>query len=221
MGYVCGGYKLRGTAVCRQNFLSEDVLGEAVFGAIENELLQYDKDGTVSLAKTRLLNLPKMIYENRDSLQKQIVQLDGRLNNLMDCITPLNKDIITERMMTIRREKEKLEGQLISASKVIVEVTDSVRTTSRLAELAKDFKGLWKMATFEEKREFLSFMVDSVDVLVKKEKARIFLSHNYLLNQTLTEGENGEFFLLDGRGGPRQSKRKYIDVLLVSRRLAA
>jgi hypothetical protein len=133
--------------------------------------------------------------------------VEGRLDNLLECIKPENKDIITEKMVALRNERDKLRPELDDTVVLQKKAIASTKLVGRLVKLAGDMRELWSVATLSEKKEFLSLMVDSISIHPKGKKAEIRLSSKYLEMKKLSGPSEPESFLLDGRGDMHQSSR--------------
>ena len=122
------------------------------------------------------------------------------LEELLDCITPENKDLISEKMVSLRKERDKLKQELGNTAEIDEKAVTSSKTVGRLLDLAREFRSLWKAATLSERKEFLSLLIDSVSIHPERKMAEIRMTYNYAQTKDLANRENGEFFLLDGRG---------------------
>lgn len=47
VGYICGGYKLRGRSTCQEWFLPEDIIEETVFEALDKEVQTLNLSGAI------------------------------------------------------------------------------------------------------------------------------------------------------------------------------
>jgi DNA invertase Pin-like site-specific DNA recombinase len=205
LGYICGGYKLRGKETCNNCFLPADIIEPAVFKALEKEVKTLDLSNVIGRANGELTNVPAAANRQREELRRELAKVDERLDELVECITPENKEIISEKMVTLRKEKERLQSLLNDTREIEKKVIASGEVVTRLVKLASELKELWAVATVAEKKEFISFMVESISIYSKRKTAQILLSHNYLETKKLATPQNAASFLIDGRGDTNQS----------------
>ncbi len=115
-------------------------------------------------------------------------------------MTSEKKEIVSAKMVALQDEKARLSRELEDVR--AAPVGPPPETVRRLLELARDFGALWKQATVDEKREFLSAVVDRVAVHPDRKKARLYLSGNFLRVKELQHTRDGRLCLSDGRGEP-------------------
>ena len=199
-GYICGGYKLRGKHTCQDWFLPSDVIEPAVLDALDREVRSLELSGAVGRAGEELGNAPAATERRREDLRRQLVQVEGRLEELLDCITPENKDLISEKMVALREERDRLKAELDDTAVVEAKAVASTKLVGRLVKLASELRELWSVATLAEKKEFVSLLTNSISIHPKRKTASIRLNSNYLEAKELTAPEGAESFLIDGRG---------------------
>jgi len=132
------------------------VIEAAVFAALEREVNTLDLSGAIGRAGEELGNVPTMAERKRDEIKRELGKVEERLNTLLECITPENKEIISEKMVALRRQRDNLKGEIESAGRVEAQVVESNlpapwRTTprqagklaGRLVELSGKLKELW------------------------------------------------------------------------------
>ena len=199
-GYVCGGYKLKGRHVCKDWFIPSDIIEPAVIDALEREVKTIDMSAAIGKAGEQLGNAPAMAERHRQEIRSKLTDIEKRLEELLDCITPENKDLISEKMVSLRKERDKLKQELGNTAEIDEKAVTSSKTVGGLLDLAREFRSLWKAATLSERKEFLSLLIDSVSIHPERKMAEIRMTYNYAQTKDLANRENGEFFLLDGRG---------------------
>ncbi|MHC4740342.1 MAG: recombinase family protein [Planctomycetota bacterium] len=179
-GYVCGGYKLRGKHTCQNWFLPSEIIEPAVLKILDQEVKTLEVSGIVSRANEELGNAPVLAQRRREELTREICRVEERLETLLDCITPENKDIITEKMVALREERDRLKAELDNTSAIEKQAIASTKLVGRLVKLASELKELWSVATLAEKKEFVSLLINSISIKPKRKTAHILLSSNYL-----------------------------------------
>ena len=199
-GYICGGYKLRGKHTCCDWFLPSDVIEPVVFDALDKEVLTIDISTAIGKAGDDLGNAPVYAECRSEELVRRLATVESRLDELLECIKPENKDIITEKMVSLKNERDKLRSELDDTAILQKKAIASTRLVGRLMKLAGDLRELWSVATLSEKKEFVSLMVDSISIHPKGKKAEIRLSSDYQEAKENLPVKKACGFLRDGRG---------------------
>ena len=199
-GYVCGGFKLRGKHTCKENFLPSEVIEPAVFEALDAEVRTLEISGAVDRAGRDLGNAPALAQRKKDDLRRRLCEVETRLEELLDCITPENRDLISEKMVALRSERDKLKADLEDSAAIEARAVTSTKLAGRLVRLATEMRELWNVATLAEKKEFVACMVESISIHPRRRTASIWLSPKYLEMKRLAAPEGAASFLLDGRG---------------------
>jgi DNA invertase Pin-like site-specific DNA recombinase len=206
-GYMCGGYKLHGKHVCKSWFMPSDIIEPAIFKALEDEIRTIDMSAAIGKAGEQLGNAPAMVRHHRDEYKRKLAGVEKRLDELLDCITPANKDLISEKMVALTKERDRLKAELGNTAEIEEKAVASTKLVGRLMELAKEFRELWGVATLAEKKEFLSLLTTSISIYPERKMAEISLSHNYCTAKHLLNHQNAQFVLSDGRGDTKQAER--------------
>ncbi len=199
-GYVCGGFKLRGKHTCKENFLPSEVIEPAVFKALDAEVKTLEVSGAVDRAGRDLGNAPAIAQRKKDDLRRRLCEVETRLEELLDCITPENRDLISEKMVALRSERDKLKADLEDSAAIEARAVTSTKLAGRLVRLATEMRELWNVATLAEKKEFVACMVESISIHPRRKTASIWLSPKYLEMKRLAAPEGAASFLIDGRG---------------------
>jgi len=113
IGYVCGGYKLHGKSTCHNLFLPADIIEETVFEALEKEVRSLDLSGVIGRAGEELTHAPKIADQRRGEIKAELARVEARLETLLECITPENKEIISEKMVALQEERDRLNAELL------------------------------------------------------------------------------------------------------------
>lgn len=199
-GYICGGYKLRGKHTCCDWFLPSDVIEPVVFEALDKEVRMIDISNAIGKAVEELGDAPAFAERKRNELTRKLCEIEEKLDNLLECIKPENKNIITEKMVALRAERDRIRNEIDDTAILQKKAIASTKLVGRLVKLAGELRELWAVATLSEKKEFVSLMVDSISIHPKGKKAEIKLSRNYLETMENLPVKKAGSFLLDGRG---------------------
>lgn len=172
----------------------------AVFDALEKEVKTLDVSGTMDKAGNGLQNAPVLAKRKREDLRRHLCEVETQLENLVDCITPENKDLITEKMVALRQERDKLKTEFADTDAIEAKAVASTKLVSRMMKLATELNELWSVARLEEKRELVSFLIKSVSICHDRKTAEIELTSKYAELKRIAAPEDAAFLLTDGRG---------------------
>ena len=172
----------------------------AVFAALEAEVRTLDMAGVIGRAGEEIDKAPAMAEHKRHEIRRKLERVEARLEQLVDCITPGNKDIITEKMVALRKERGALQAELENTAALDGQAASSARMVGRLVELAGQFRELWSVATLAEKTEFLAFLIETISIYPERKTAEIRLTSKYSELKKISAGENADSFLSDCRG---------------------
>jgi len=141
--YGCGGYITKGTNVCQMNAISKDVLEQKVI----NKLLEFyrpylEKDGRTILANAVKMQVNyegKELINARKRAQTELEKIGHTINNLLDNITPINREYVDQRLNELKQKKlhldarlEELERLSLSQDEIDNIVSDAVQFLSGL-----------------------------------------------------------------------------------------
>jgi hypothetical protein len=151
-------------------------------------------------AGDELERAPAMAEHKRQEIQRKIERIEARIEELLDCITPGNKDIVIEKMVSLRRERSGLQAELENSAALDAQAASSARIVGRLVELAGQFRELWAVATLAEKKEFLSCMIETISIYPERKLKEIRLGGKYSELKRISAGSEEESFLYACRG---------------------
>ncbi|MHC4600386.1 MAG: hypothetical protein ACYS47_15420 [Planctomycetota bacterium] len=193
-------YKLRGKNTCNILFLPEDVLEAAVFEALEDDFLSLDLSSVIGKAEEDLSNAPKITEKKQAEIKAKLAKVEKRLGTLLDCITPKNKELISEKMAALQEERDRLNAELLDSDAIEAEAYSSSKTVKNLVQRARDFGKLWMVATVPERKEFLSYLCESISINSEKRNATIRLHPEYVRFKEVMEEARAGSFLSTNRG---------------------
>jgi DNA invertase Pin-like site-specific DNA recombinase len=114
--YGCGGYITKGTKVCQMNAISKEVLEQTVINKLLDFYRPYlEKDGRNKLAKavkTQVNYEGEELVSARKRAQTELEKIDQTINNLLDNITPINREYIDQRLNDLKQKKLQLDARL-------------------------------------------------------------------------------------------------------------
>jgi DNA invertase Pin-like site-specific DNA recombinase len=141
--YGCGGYITKGTNVCQMNAISKDVLEQTVINNVLEFYRPYlEKDGRIILANAVKMQVNyegEELINARKRTQTELEKIGHTINNLLDNITPINREYVDQRLNELKQKKlhldarlEELERLSLSQDEIDNIVSDAVKFLSGL-----------------------------------------------------------------------------------------
>ncbi len=114
--YGCGGYITKGTNVCQMNAIPKDVLESAVINAVLDFYRPYlAKDGRRKLAEAVKMQVNfegEELGAARQRAQTEQEKTGKIIDNLLDNITPTNREYIDRRLNELKQQRQQIEARL-------------------------------------------------------------------------------------------------------------
>ncbi len=141
--YGCGGYITKGKKVCEMNPIVQKILEGKVIDTVLDFYRPYlDKGGRKKLAEAVKLQVNfegKELIAARQRAQAEQERIDKIIDNLLDNITPTNREYVDRRLNELKQQRQQLEVRLeeldqLSLSQTEIDgiVTDSMQFLSGL-----------------------------------------------------------------------------------------
>jgi len=141
--YGCGGYITKGKKVCEMNPIPQKILEAKVIDAVLDFFKPYlDKGGRKKLAeavKKQIGSEGKKLVTARQRAQAEQKKNGKIINNLLDNITPTNREYVDRRLNELKQQMLQLEARLeeldqlsLSQAEIDSIVTDSMQFLSGL-----------------------------------------------------------------------------------------
>lgn len=141
--YGCGGYITKGTNVCQMNAITKDTLEDAVIKMVLDFYRPYlEKDGRRKLAEAAKMQVNfegEELVAARQRAQTEQEKTGKIIDNLLDNITPTNREYIDRRLNKLKQQRQQIEARIeeldrISLSQAEIDniVTDSMQFLSGL-----------------------------------------------------------------------------------------
>jgi hypothetical protein len=147
--YGCGGYITKGKSVCEMNPIHQEVLEKTIIDTILNfykPLL--DMGGRRKLAEAVKTQIGSEAEEFVTARKRARIELDKNqavINNLLDNITPANREFVDERLEELRKQKCQIEARLeeldqLSLSQIEINsiVSDSMKFIAGLEFILRE-----------------------------------------------------------------------------------
>ncbi|MFH1615103.1 MAG: recombinase family protein [Planctomycetota bacterium] len=141
--YGCGGYITKGRRVCEMNLIPQKLLeGKVINTVLEFYRPYLEKDGRRKLAEAIKMQVNfegKELISARKRAHSELEKIGQTINNLLDNITPANREYIDRRLNELKQQKQQIDARLeelerISLSQAEIDsiVTDTMQFLSGL-----------------------------------------------------------------------------------------
>jgi len=158
--------------------LAKDVIESAVRQGIQNCITVFlDEGGDAILRQvvTAALSPSPVFDDRRREWEGRLVEIDRRIDELMDSLTPTNKEFVDRKLEVLKAERDPLRDRL-------ADLDIQQRQTSNLDVLIegsmasmREFDGIFAEGSLEEQKELMSVMVEKVDVDPVGRTARCYI----------------------------------------------
>ena len=165
---VAGGYIAKGNSCCERAVMPKELIEDWVveqMGKIVREHLA-DKEGQGKLRRLiaqELAGTSRFDGSELAALPQHRADIEASMDNLLDNLTPTNREYVDRRIEKLREELVKLEGQELA----LREQQDREKQAELIAErafaVAKDFERLAEAGTVEEKRSLIRAFLPGID----------------------------------------------------------
>jgi DNA invertase Pin-like site-specific DNA recombinase len=114
--YACGGYIRQGRAVCKLGAVPKEPFEVAVIDAVIRYYERYcNEEGQALLAEVLDDAIEcdhERLGEEKRTLRSQLAKMERTIKNLLDNITPVNRELVDARLVELKREQSQLEERL-------------------------------------------------------------------------------------------------------------
>ena len=166
--YLCHGYMAKGTSVCRRVAFEKEPLEAFVIEQVQLRLTQV-------LARYGMAELRQFLQEELDrttitpatslkDLDAEMSRLAADMDRLIDSITPINKDLIDERLIKLKKRRRELEARRETQVRLAQQKVDVEAATRAALAYMTRFREVLGHGTLLEQKEFLSAIVEGISL---------------------------------------------------------
>lgn len=113
--YACGNYIAKGTSACSFNPVGQDVLENEVIDAVLKHYEQYrGAEGQGRLTEEVRASLgveTEDLAAARKRVESERRKIEAKITNLLDHVSAKSRDLVDERLATLRRERLRLDAR--------------------------------------------------------------------------------------------------------------
>ncbi|MFB3881000.1 MAG: recombinase family protein [Armatimonadota bacterium] len=167
LGYACGGYVTKGTACCKRYVLPKDEAEQWVFEQITHIVKSYLDAGAEDKLR-RMIEQEVAAGERFDEselaqVRQRRADIDATIDNLLDNITPTNREYVDRRIEKLNVENRDLEQR----EEALLEQQGRECQAAELARaallLARNVDRIAAHGTVEEKRVFIRAFLREIE----------------------------------------------------------
>jgi DNA invertase Pin-like site-specific DNA recombinase len=167
LGYACGGYVTKGKSCCTRLVLPKEEIEEWVFEQIARIVRSYLEAG----AQEKLCEMIEQEVAGGDrfdeselaAVRQGRADIETKIENLLDNITPINRDYVDRRIAKLRDEMVQLQQQ----EEALMEQQGRECQAAELAQaalaLAPQVNQVARFGTVDEKRTFIRAFLREVE----------------------------------------------------------
>jgi len=167
LGYACGGYVTKGSSCCTRLVLPKDEIEDWVFEQIARIVHDYLDTGAEQ--KLREMIEQEIAGGDRfDESELAIVRqrksdIDATIENLLDNITPTNRDYVDRRIAKLKDETLQLQQQEEALLEQQGRECQAAELVQAALALAPQVDQIARFGTVDEKRTFLRAFVREIE----------------------------------------------------------
>ena len=167
--YICGSYLSKGRSACPRHVVSKSVLENWVVSTIKHLLMTYfgSAEGLRQLQRAverevdDHTNLPADRVKRIDAA---ILVLRGRMNMLVDSLTPANRDLVDHRLIELQRELASLEAEREELALAESCALSRQKLLTEAAKVADEFLQYFEHGSIDEQRELIRHFVHGIEI---------------------------------------------------------
>ena len=175
--YLCGGYRTKGSTVCEKHLFPREMVEVYVLERIAARLRPFLACGGRKRLE-RLIEDELGSGDGQEEIYRIRQSLDGihtKIETLLDSLTPTNKDLVDERLRTLKADKGRLEARLaaMGGPRPRVDVRAVVNAgISRLGRLGE----LLEHGTMEERKTLVQAFLQRIEISPRKRKGAAYFA---------------------------------------------
>jgi site-specific DNA recombinase len=175
--YMCGAYAAKGTSRCIKAPLPKETIESAVLVAIGEQVRAFVEDGGDGLLRRvikKALSLDSAAEDRGGEWAQRLAEIDRRIDELIELLSPTNKEFVDRRLETLKVERGRLNDQLAELGAQQSRLGSIDALADEALESIRGFEA-FEEGTLEEQKELVSLMVERVDVDPVGRIARVYI----------------------------------------------
>ncbi len=178
--YACGGYVTKGNSVCRRSVIPRGAIEGQAFDAIGEHIRQYVSggDGRARLRQALQGQLASEGQGGAVELERRRLEREGilgKIANILDNITPVNREFADRRIAELKGELTRIEPRLARLEATAQVLPDLDGLTDEVLAGTQRFDEIVAEGTVDEKRRFLRAFIHRIVIEPETRRTRLTL----------------------------------------------
>jgi DNA invertase Pin-like site-specific DNA recombinase len=201
--YVCGAAITKGKAICQPIQFLQKPLDEFVMDLVGKRMAAFlGENGRVMLRRLVERELATEVEDPGPEMRELRAHLDA-LNTKIDSVidlaasSPENKDLLTDRLGRLRKEKREIERRLSELAEVPTRTIDPETVVDTILDGLKDAGRLFEHGTMEERKRVIRAFVEGLTLDGASQSAELRIKR---LPEPDPAGAGSSFDMVAGAG---------------------
>jgi hypothetical protein len=177
--YGCGGYITKGRTVCKLNAVPKETLEPAVIQAVFDFYKPYlEKGGRKKLAeavKAQTHLESKEVVAARKRVQRKLPIIEKTIGNLLDNLSPANREFVDKRLEELKNEKQQLESRLEELERLCLSRSEIEDIVDETIEFLSGLKFILHQGTSQAKLATLRQCIEKIQINRPAEEIRLLI----------------------------------------------
>jgi hypothetical protein len=162
--------------VCQKATIPRELIEDAVLAVIRSTVAGFVDEGGEELLRTVI---EKCLESNEDSTaelrryEKRIGKIDARIGELVESLTPTNKEFVDRKLLALKEERDDLAAGREAFQKRAATKVETDLVIQNAIESIRRFDEVFEEGTREEQKEFVSHFVERIEVDSKEGRAKV------------------------------------------------
>ncbi|MCH7548970.1 MAG: recombinase zinc beta ribbon domain-containing protein [Candidatus Krumholzibacteriota bacterium] len=190
--YICGGYRSRGTSVCRGATIPREPIEDAVLASIRSSTAEFMDDGGEELLRSiikKCLEPGEVRSDEVRRCEERANEINARIEELVESLTPINKEFVDRKLEALKEERDELVAREENFKRYAAAAVDTRALAEEIVESIRQFDEVFAEGTRQEQKEFVNLFIERIDVDAEKSKATVRI-RKFPAPQTLGAGNN-------------------------------
>ena len=166
--YACNSYINGKRADCPGSVFRREPLEADILGRVRSRLNLILNNGGRDRVRALIAgeieaDRPDIKAERRD-VDKRINAINGKIDTLLESLTPENKRFVDPKLVTLGDERDMLEGRLRELEGMRGEEVDANVLADEIMATVSGFDDLFPHGTVEEKKELIGLFVEKIEL---------------------------------------------------------
>jgi hypothetical protein len=108
-------------------------------------------------------------------LKSRLGEIERKIDNLLESLTPVNKQYVDKKIIALGQEKEALETRLRELESMKQQEVDCDAIADEIMAAVSGFDGLFEHGTIQERKEFIGPLVEKIELDPDRRVGRAYI----------------------------------------------